>query len=556
MGCGYELADGEPPSMEIGKSEPVVTVAGGNATQPTPPEKDPIAEGVVTVIVPVGEAPGVVAPAVEYEDRLLLSDAAYVDVVGFSDDGSTVAYFKQTAGLGSDLYVARLESGETRMVDKNVIAILPHEPIVLSPDGSSVMYRRTLDGGAGSWHNMSDLWAWTWASGEAWMVSKGVYQGSYRFTPDGQQVVYLHTQAKDLYVYDLATQEGTVLSDFVVPHGNNAMQNFPMSADGKYLAYLQGYGGNASLHIVDLDTYEQQQLATQVVPRSARFVGEDQYLAYTVGKGALKTISQYHIETGDTVSTPPSKGWAFSTDWGHIAYLESSESTGQLYVWSRETGESVSVDSDVKQSMYAWSPTGTDLVYYRGLEQSGSSAWGKLYAWHAAKDVRTLLAAYAWTDGNGPQLTFAPGGETLAYRSGDCQTAANLRLVAIDGSSAHTVAQRTCGAVFARPDGSGFVFTTVEPAHLMEVSCDTGGVTQLAIAPVGQAVSPDATKTVHTLAPDDWVEPLLLVSNWDNANIRIIQGAGFGLKFEAVNDTHLVYSTSGPPSELWLAQLP
>ena len=90
----------------------------------------------------------------------------------------------------------------------------------------------------------------------------------------------------------------------------------------------------------------------------------------------------------------------------------------------------------------------------------------------------------------------------------------------------------------------------------MEFSIDSGVTSTLAEAPVASATSPDRAVTVHTLQSDVDVAPSLLVTNWDTGAVRIITSDEPGLGLELVTDTHLVYAVQGPPSGLWLAELP
>lgn len=557
IGCGYgtesERLDGaRVPHLEPGSAAGTIPSGTDPAIQPAQGQETWVAEAVETE----DEA----APESVWTDRLLLSEAGFMDAVGASADGSTVAYFRQTTGLASDLYVTRTDTGETRLVDEGVVAMIPNQPVVVSPDGATVLFRRTLDGGAGSWHAMNDLWMWGWEEGETVLISEGVFQSSYRFTPDGTRVIFAHTWAKDLYLYDLATRELTLISENVYPTAQNPHQSFPVSDDSRYLGYTTGYGNAVVLHLLDMETWEDIELAEKVVDRSARFVGAG-WLAYNTSGAGGQTVHQFDLGSGEAVATELGNGFRASAGYEHIAYIAAADGlTGELRVWSREENTSISVDSGVHQRLYAFDESASQLVYTRLLEPSGNKDfWGPLHAWSPVDGTRKKLADYAWTDGKSLDVVFTPDAKRLAYRSGACGVAGNLRLVGLspgDDAAPAIIGQRACGAAYATPDGASIVFASQEPARLKEYSVDTQTTATLAEGPIAVASSPDGAITVHTLQPDVDAAPYLRITNWETGDVRIITTDEPGLALEVVTDTHLVYLVSGPPAQLWLAELP
>ncbi|MFT7623202.1 MAG: hypothetical protein ACI9WU_002381 [Myxococcota bacterium] len=553
VACGMEPARG---GRQVVTAPPASVDVGAWANLPVVSDPDPTAPPQVTEDVP-GSA-GVEPSA----DRVLLSSTGHVDLVGFSGDGVRAVYHQQLTGLSSNAYILDTETGETRLVDTDVIAIFDHEPIRIAENGSSLLFRKTLNGGAGSWHSMNDLWAFDWGTGVSRLLSPQVVTGSYQLTPDGRQAVYVHTQARRLFVADVAGTAVVELATGVYAGpGLPAEQTLPISPDGSKLAYMTSSNNKeAALYLVDLGTMQTIQLSASAYPRSARFLpgGGLEYL--DVAGGGSRLVQYDPVLATQTVSEHGT-GWVRDQDSRQVAHLvDGAGSSGELRVWNHETGLTVSVDSAVRLAQYAFGPSSETaqplrLAYVRNAETVGGGGLiGELWVSDLAAGTRTRIHTAAYTDSSIP-FSFTAGGEQLVFRTGPCSVPAALHVWSFSTNTS-TVATpgRTCQPVIPLPDGSGLLFHA-DPELAMELEFDTGTLTELASGCKTTTTSANGGATVHTLHAFGSPAQTLLVTNWNTGGTQVLAGAS-GAQLVALTDTHVVWLEQDAVNTLHLTELP
>ena len=556
LACAQPAPDGA--TLSAPAVPPAVTAAAGVAgvvasdPQPEEPQKTPQGTPIAPELNPEPATPAQ-APV----ERVLWSGKKSPHAVGFSADGTKVAYAVPKWGMSADLYVSDVETTETRLVDHDVVAWFPKEPILLSDGGSYLVYRKTLDGGAGSWHDMDELWAWEWSTGQTWMISADAYRSSYRLTPDGQSVVFVDTQSRNLVVHDLDSRESVEIDTNVhaQPH-QDVHQTLAISADSRLLAYTLGSSQTGALRVVDLDTLEIEDLAQTVNGRSLRFLGGGAWLSWVAGEKGAQALVQRHLIAGDQRVTGVGTGFTFIADGAHVAYLRESVSGGnELFFWSRALEQEASVDSDVRVGTLVVSPAQDAVVYLRDAEADPDSyAWiGELWIATVADGERSLITANAWGQGTWPSV-FSPNGHWLTYRTGACgKQGAHHALDLLTGASHQLPLGTDCGKVYMMPDSTGMTYQRSSPKQLVEMNFADGHRTTLGTNPKAFSQSPDATKVVYSVSGG--ASSGLLAADWATGSMRSVTET-YTTFVQNVSDTHFLYRVNGTKRELRLATLP
>ncbi len=542
LGCGRVPEPGTEAVLEsngpVGEVEEIEKGA-----DPTPVGTVVVDPGVV---VPVpAEEPEEEAPAPVLSEQVLWSGAASWPKYGFSEDGSTVFYARSTLGLASDLYATRVATGETRFVSENVVAIYPD-------DGQTILFRRTVDGGGGSWHDLGELWAYDWKTHQETLISETVVRHAYRFVPGDDAVVFVDTLAKALTHFDLKTQQTIELDSNVwtVPWAN-PVQGLPMSEDGTYLAWT----ANKALKLAALDTMTVTTVSEHAVNRTARFDGD--WLTWHEpdidenGGKEYRVVSR-RLDDGATVASSAGVSHV-PGEHGVVAYLTDfdDQSLATLEVWDRATLSTVTVDTKVAHGDLMFDPTGRNLLYMRKPSHDTDSYadHGPLWRYDVDTGDRTLVHPDAW-QAWGTLGIFDPSGDHLVYRTGPCNEV-GLHLLDVESGAEVKLPSYTCDAPFMQPDATGMIFERHKPNQLLRHEFGAPAPILVAEDSLGFMATPSGGGSAHIISG---LDPALLLMNWTTgAEVRKEFGKP---KLLAVSDTHVLYRTTKGGHRLRLQELP
>ena len=542
--CAQNPAPGSAPYV-LSPTPPTITTEAP-APGPAPGVIEPIGGQAQTPT----ETPATPEPSLTPTDRVLWTGKESWESAVFSEDGSVLAFTRRTSGLAGELWLTDTATGETRVVADDVVAIFPGSKPKLNADGSVVLFRRTLGGGGGSWHDMGELWTWDWVTGETQLVSESAHKATYRFTADGSAVLYVHTQAGALIHYDLETQEQVELdTDVHVEAWMPGEQVLHISPNGRWLAYAKGDGNQAELYLMDLDTLEGTLVSGEAAPRSIRL--DDQWLGWRVNEGEPSRIHERRHADGEEVWSGLGVGQEFG-DNGTVAYLENHASGfGDLVVWSRHTGVELAIDTGVRHGAFEFDPFGTHVVYMRALDTTSFGYRGALWLAEVGSNVRVKVHDDALYP-SGWFVAFDPTGRFLVYRHWDC-AAGGIYVHDIETQETLAIGKGICDRPYMLPDGSGLVVARDTPSDLMRYDFADGSLTWLAGTPHQHLESPDATRTAHTVGGAGYGDGVLRLTDWATETVFAVPVHGAWPL--AISDQHVVYRRT-EPHQLRLVTLP
>ncbi|MCA9668512.1 MAG: hypothetical protein KC503_23130 [Myxococcales bacterium] len=203
------------------------------------------------------------ASAPEAALRFVTSAERSLRVVGFSRDGSTLAYLVGDAksGLYGALYLYDVDGDSTRLVDERALWV-QHGP-QLSADGRSVLYRRAPDAPADfDWTFRSALYVYRADAGAAQHLDDAVLRASFQLSPDGQRAVYVRGADRELLLWRPGRPRDLVASRVYAQPYASARTNHPLDSSGRYLAYLDR---DDAVHLVDLTSGLDRTVGTRAV---------------------------------------------------------------------------------------------------------------------------------------------------------------------------------------------------------------------------------------------------------------------------------------------------
>ncbi|HIA00731.1 MAG TPA: hypothetical protein EYN06_01685 [Myxococcales bacterium] len=499
-------------------------------------------------------------------DPTVLWSGPQVNWVSFSKDGSKIVFAHQTSGMAHDLYVSDVKTGETRFVSHNVVTTTPYEGVHMNNDGTRLMYRRTVDGGAGSWHDLGEIWTWDWNTSVAYQIAPSALRSSFRFSPTGNHAVYVDTQAHDLILHDFDTKKNTEVDVNIWASPNvNSLQTLPMSDNGLYLAYSKGSTSKSDLYLYNIESNTKELISNIAKVRSIRFEDNSSSLVwmestnvYVQKKNGSKIkaerLASHNLISHKTVNSGTASYVIWSQDGNKAAFVREPR-ISELIIWDRITGDEITVDIEVQPASYTFSPSGQKLSYKQQVENA-SAYIGSLVLFDINTGDNTVLEQDVSLYSNG--MWFSKDGKKLVFEPNACKNKDDMNAKVIDLTTLEKQPLPggfTC-SVYMNPDNSGFTFTlnSLGPG-LAEHSFESQSTVQLSNAHTTVQSSPNGWASVYSYPRSLWQGWNIHLINWKTHKEVLVEEEG-KLWISAVSDTHVAFRTGGSNSRLSLVQLP
>jgi dipeptidyl aminopeptidase/acylaminoacyl peptidase len=241
---------------------------------------------------------------------------------------------------------------------------------------------------------------WVWTAGSASEILTGGNIIDPRWSPDGDELLYVRMQNSysDLYTFDLTAGSETQLTfnqpfDDVGSQGYAANSSWIVDPDwGRtgligFISDMFGSGGYLALWLM-ASTREPPYLALQTVEEDDLsglcLAPRDSLAAYAVrvrlGDGRFTTyVALRDLDTGETFPVAESSGDMFdpaiSPDAAWIAItIRDSDNVTDIWIVDRATGERRRGTRDENAMAPRWSDDGNWLAYYR-MQEYGFEIW-------------------------------------------------------------------------------------------------------------------------------------------------------------------------------------
>lgn len=478
------------------------------------------------------------------DDRLLTTYNSQGS--GFSADGSRLYYAKDQSGLASSLYVTDVWSGETRHVSDEAIVIFPWEPVLMSPDGERMLFRKTFTNGGGSWHHLGELWLWTWDGGTVKSVNDDVFKGAYRWSPDGQRMIYADSADRTLTVADKSGETLATYAPNVFAGGaQSGWEVFPMSADSRYLAYVTGNSSTGTLRLVDLWTETDLVLDANVDGRTVQFI--DSHTLIWVEKTEVGAQTRVrNLPNGAVQTLNPGNFHQIQADADFVAYNVDDA----LYVWSRATGQAAQIEAEVAKASHYFTGGGY-LTYLKHAGPKGGDQ-ADLWSYELATKTSRLVQpdiSQGWL-GQPRDRFFGHAGTKVVIKLGPCDSVNTLLVIdLVTGEETSTTGAYGCMAPYFRPDDSGVVYHTSDGVRVLDLA---SGVSQPAGEGSAYLYIGDGQNHTYRSVPSE--VGTIETANWVTGKQRCINGALLPTVM-ATSDTHLLYRHKVQDSKVWLLRL-
>jgi|GEM_PF-4214688 len=496
-----------------------------------------------------------------YTDRILWEGPGFIQTLGFSAGGGTLAWMTKYNSYAGTLYLADTDTGDQVVVDQDVVALDLQSPVHLSHDAGLVLYRVVSEADVDP-SFQSDLHYWDWKSGgEPVFIAERVVRNSYRLTPDNKRVIYV-SMNHDLNVYDLATGEDHLLDTKAVTSAyGNPRAKYPVSDDGVFLAYNRGKTASyGSLQVVNLETGVAQEIAPEVLHRSFRWQG---HRLVFVDRGDWHSWRNviWDANSGERIEGGLGllSDWSMSADWRYSAYVRKMGDTLSLYVWDFVEGTEEWIDSGARVHHYYWDPTSRRLAYLRHYGNAGAYT-GDMWVWDSETGLRTQVAESAMSGYSGLGGTFSPDGESLLYAQHDCKEAEGLRIWTASKVEVVNPSLPTCVAKAGTFLPSGGVLAIQHGKNRTDLIHWNDGQSIVVQEDVWDYIvlpSPDGNKLVIPRQRTSVQDARLFAWNWAEGTSRLLYEGDLNVRLGRISNRHVAYSTyNGKSASLILAELP
>jgi dipeptidyl aminopeptidase/acylaminoacyl peptidase len=311
----------------------------------------------------------------------------------WAPDGKKLAFLQDQPGLGWQLSLLDVESGNISPLSDNAVA--PWRP-AWAPDGSRVAVVRGNDRGG------SDIWLVSTIGDEEILVSSDSETRAPSFSPDGSQLAYVSAAdgSLDVWVVTLDSGEQRRLTSDTNPL-DEPRWTPRWSPDGQWIAYVSSRSGernNDDLWLVSADGSEHRQLTSGVWVNTDACWSPDGSSIVVVGNA--ETEHWY----GDDADL-----WLVASDEGPLKRL------------SKDGGHSWRLEG----AGLAWSPDGS-TIYALHLHRGDK----RIVAMPAGRGVPTVVTNDAGTVSD---FALSPDGAHLAIIHAAQTHPAELLLVPTEG---------------------------------------------------------------------------------------------------------------------------
>jgi Tol biopolymer transport system component len=401
-------ADPRPEGSDSGPSD--AQVPRGQPDSLDTPDTADIPDTPDTADTPDADTP---EPQRSFSEPTAHGRAAQIYLPGFSPDGRWLVWIDVGEGIESGrLHVLDTHTGATRLAATSVVVITTH-PVRFSPDSRHIAFR-TSDGAHGSIDFGPIHVLKLDGDGPALRLADGAIRRSFRFTPDGERLVF--NTMGGLFVHELDAAHTYQLADYAryspyVP----VASVLPMSADGRYLAY----DNRRALHLVDFQTGADVVLAEPIEKYTPQFSEASDRISWVQGRGAAGRLHIRSLAGETEFVAPEGSAPRLNADWTRVAYLRGAvQSQGyrqaELRVTEVQGGTTHVLADKVDAYHYRFSPSGRDLVFLRGREASYAYT-GELRLWDG-RTTRVLDDSVFADWDHLDAVAFSPDGRWLVYQ--------------------------------------------------------------------------------------------------------------------------------------------
>jgi Tol biopolymer transport system component len=363
----------------------------GDLDSDVEPSRDVAPEGGVDA------APDLPSEVREFTAPIRVGQGGEPHLLGFSPDGRWLAWLDYSEDAGHPkLLVTETSTGRSRTLADRIVlrSILP---ALISPDSRFIAYR---DGSALSRQGLAPLVvARLDGSSSPVRVSESLVEAqNYVWTRDTAHLVFNGTNGLELW--RVPTGEITHVSDSASTFDRQpADVNLPISADGRYLAYVAG----RDLYLWDFESGTSEFIAEDVGEYNGRdwgwgaprFDSGGTRIAWVSGRDPVVRLTVRDIETEVQVASPAGAAPRLSTDWRHVAYLDGydrhQDGGADLWTYDFVSDESTHIGAHVDPFHYKYSPDSEHLLYVSD-RATFDSVGGRLHLWSRETGVARFLA--------------------------------------------------------------------------------------------------------------------------------------------------------------------
>lgn len=348
-----------------------------------------------------------------FSEPTAIGSADQVLLAGFSPDGRWLAWLDAGAGIADAvLHVVDTGTGQSTQVATSV-AVITGRPVHFSPDSRYVSFR-TSDGERASIDSGPLHLYRLGGEGPGLRLGDGVQRQSFRFTPDGQRLVF--ASYSGLFVHDVGSGATTQIAASARFSPYVEVESvLPVSQDGRYLAY----DARGELHVYDFERGTDVILSGDLRQLSARFSDAGDRIAWVDRTWPQQRLHIHTLFDGAEQASPEGSGFVLSPAWDRVAYLQGAVQQdgyrdAQLRVTHLADGVTHTVGDGVDPFHYKFAPDGRSVVFLRGREESYAYT-GELHLWDGARS--RLLDASVFTNWeNLASVEFSPDGAWLVYQ--------------------------------------------------------------------------------------------------------------------------------------------